>query len=275
MTPQSVEAQEREAIHAAIREAGGIVHGDGNIFFTSADKFMQARASLPRAAARALLLQVALYGHAISREDFSEATRIYNDLAAASGEACTVQEAQAPQASLVGLGQNDSLTVSGDVAQGIALPAADAQEIATGLVNLGGDGAEHHLQSTGSALPHGADGIDPTPAVKGLTDALLVECAKASTPEVGALTEEHINTFLPTWRKFAEALLAASPVPMASSAGEPFGWFCAFRDGTEDFTRTKPEFEDDDPYYVAALYTVPPAASLREVYCMTASKEVA
>jgi hypothetical protein len=50
-SPQSAEAQERDAIHAAIREAGGVVHGDGNIFFTSADKFMRARALLPSSTA--------------------------------------------------------------------------------------------------------------------------------------------------------------------------------------------------------------------------------
>jgi hypothetical protein len=35
-----------ERIHAAIRNAGGIVHSDGNIFFTNAAKFLAAAASL-------------------------------------------------------------------------------------------------------------------------------------------------------------------------------------------------------------------------------------
>lgn len=36
---------EREAQHAKIREAGGIVHSDGNIFFTNAEVFLQAARS--------------------------------------------------------------------------------------------------------------------------------------------------------------------------------------------------------------------------------------
>lgn len=33
---------EREAVHAAIRAAGGIVHGDGNIFFTNYKQFLSS-----------------------------------------------------------------------------------------------------------------------------------------------------------------------------------------------------------------------------------------
>ena len=54
-TPQTISA----ALKDAIREAGGIVHGDGNIFFTNAEQFTKAAlaASAPVAPAPRDLLQ--------------------------------------------------------------------------------------------------------------------------------------------------------------------------------------------------------------------------
>lgn len=42
MTNSLSPTAEREAIHARIRAAGGIVHSDGNIFFTNYEKFLAA-----------------------------------------------------------------------------------------------------------------------------------------------------------------------------------------------------------------------------------------
>lgn len=63
--------------------------------------------------------------------------------------------------STIGLRQDDALSVSGDIDQGVYVPAAPAQEVAPNLVHLGGDEAEQHLQAAGSALPHDVDGTPP------------------------------------------------------------------------------------------------------------------
>lgn len=44
-------------------------------------------------------------------------------------------------------------------------------------------------------------------------DELIIECAKAASDDASKLDEQHIATFLPTWRKFAEALTSAQAAP--------------------------------------------------------------
>lgn len=45
----------------------------------------------------------------------------------------------------------------------------------------------------------------------GVTDEQLIACAKASTPFPAGMDAQHIAEFLPTWRKFADAILALAP----------------------------------------------------------------
>ena len=51
--------------------------------------------------------------------------------------------------------------------------------------------------------------VEPNAEPVRVPDALIIECAKAASDDASKLDEEHIATFLPTWRKFAEALTAA------------------------------------------------------------------
>ncbi|WP_234197098.1 hypothetical protein [Pseudacidovorax sp. NFM-22] len=55
--------------------------------------------------------------------------------------------------SVVGLGERDALSAA-DVDQPVAVAAAQAEEKASPLIDLGRDGSKHHLQPAGLALPH-------------------------------------------------------------------------------------------------------------------------
>ena len=74
------------------------------------------------------------------------------------------------------------------------------------------------------------------------------------------------------WTASAKAVLAASPVPMASSAGEAVAWALRFDDDTRLNLSTVFDTEAEAKEYVercgaasiVPLYLTPPAASLRE-----------
>ena len=147
--------------------------------------------------ARELLQQVAQYGHAVSREDYDEASRIYNELSAALAASSPVQEAEGCK----------RCAGSGVVDDG---------EIDNGYEN----GPIKCVKDCPACKPVAKDA--PTPAVGGLTDDQICKLADMLW-EQGHISDLSRDTAV----IFARALLAASPVPMASSAGEPEGWRAA------------------------------------------------
>lgn len=79
--------------------------------------------------------------------------------------------------SLSGLDKLKPIPGRPDADQRVSMPASNAQEVVPVPVHLGRDGAEHHLQTASSALPHG--GPPENHGTRGLDDAHICATQRA------------------------------------------------------------------------------------------------
>jgi hypothetical protein len=307
-SPQSAEAQERETFERAMLNDGYeldslVLDGSNSYFYAEtawAYRGWQARASLPSAAASgepAAYLVAGLPSGEPSlcfedeKGDYGDETHkpVFHPLhlgVSASGEASAAQEAEAPNfcarcGKRLGAGIHTcSLPSAHEAEEAVKLPSTaleviefigsnfDSLKNAVAAEDTRYSLTVHDLLSAFRDLADQA----PTPAVEGLTDEQILDLAeKHLTPDFGDVLE------------FARALLAASPVPMASSAGEPVtveavativkgadgldvdwlveGGICALAEGE---TLLVSQHRLTDETGSGEVYLAPPAASLRE-----------